>query len=385
MVLTDPQVILMATMSMTIALVGGLICLAQSQDLRLFRILACFFAAIAITELGEALEHSITHVPTQIALNASWIVGAASAMPLFWLYVWLLTEPKHTWPQRFWQHTILPIFALLVFASVFTLSADDQRFLLTDSDGQISKAAFIVGASYEALAMFIVMFQWLIYLVLIARRLVRYRRTLRDVFASTQGKELRWVSVLILVCGTYWMLGFIQLVLDITGSKAAVADLPEYALNLIVSCILVVWGLRQKPGLRRNSAGVPPTQSTKYAKSALTPEMARRIAGKLKRAMEEDQLHSDPNLSLWALSKHVGVSDNYVSQVLNEEIGLNFFDFVNGHRIGDAQNRLATTDETILNIAYDTGFNSRSSFYTAFKKNTGQTPTMFRKNSVRTA
>ena len=111
--------------------------------------------------------------------------------------------------------------------------------------------------------------------------------------------------------------------------------------------------------------------------------MAARIASKLKRAMSEHQLHLDANLSLWALSKQVGVSDNYVSQVLNEEIGQNFFDFVNGYRVQAAQARLISSDETILNIAYDTGFNSRSSFYTAFKKTTGQTPTAFRKGTVR--
>ncbi|CAN0482038.1 unnamed protein product, partial [Hapterophycus canaliculatus] len=116
----------------------------------------------------------------------------------------------------------------------------------------------------------------------------------------------------------------------------------------------------------------------RYAKSALDTPRAARIAAKLRHAMEVDTLYLDPNLSLWALSSHIGVTDNYVSQTLNEEIRLNFFDFVNGYRIEAAKRALTQTEETILAIAYDVGFNSRSSFYTAFRKVTGQTPSDFR-------
>ncbi len=145
----------------------------------------------------------------------------------------------------------------------------------------------------------------------------------------------------------------------------------------------MIWGLRQRPGLEPPKPVLITEEAPKYAKSALTEDRASRIAAKLKRAMTHDRLHLDPNLSLWALSKHVGVSDNYVSQVLNEEIGQNFFDFVNSYRVAEAQTLLVTSDETILKIAFDTGFNSRSSFYTAFNKNTGLTPSSYRKTAVR--
>ena len=98
--------------------------------------------------------------------------------------------------------------------------------------------------------------------------------------------------------------------------------------------------------------------------------------------MERDHLHRDPNLSLWALSRHIGASPNYVSQTLNEIIGESFFDFVNRYRIEEAMNRLEATDDNVLTITYDVGFNARSSFYNAFKRVTGQTPTSYRKNIV---
>lgn len=80
------------------------------------------------------------------------------------------------------------------------------------------------------------------------------------------------------------------------------------------------------------------------------------------------------------LARHIGVSPNYVSQTLNDTVGDSFFDFVNSYRILDAQDLLRDTDQTVLAIAFEVGFNSRSSFYTAFKKVTGQTPTAFRKD-----
>jgi AraC-like DNA-binding protein len=115
----------------------------------------------------------------------------------------------------------------------------------------------------------------------------------------------------------------------------------------------------------------------KYEKSALDTNRAARISGKLQTAMERDQLFRDPNLSLMTLSKHIGVSTNYVSQSLNEHLGVSFFDFVNGWRVEASKPMILNAGQPITVIAYEVGFISRSSFYTAFKKNTGLTPSKF--------
>lgn len=349
----------------------------------MFRVLAAFFTAVAITELGDALGPSLLHVPTRIAINAIWIVGVASVFPLFWLYIWKLTESNTQWPKYLWLHAVTPGIAFVIFLLVFTLTDSDRRNLFTDADGDISNAAFAIGAAFGGYAMFIVTLQWGSYLYISARRLFLFRAKLKDVFASSEGKELRWATAVIGVCAVYWMFGSTLLVLELVDVMEDPPEIPVYALNLLVGFILLVWGLRQRRPLHRPEADIVQPEQTKYAKSALTAEMAARIATKLTRAMTEDRLHLDPNLSLWSLSKHIGVSDNYVSQVLNEEIGQNFFDFVNGHRVNEAKERLTSSNETILSIAYEIGFNSRSSFYTAFKKSTGQTPTAFRSQTVR--
>ena len=200
----------------------------------------------------------------------------------------------------------------------------------------------------------------------------------------------------------FWFANAALLFLEFDGEQA---DTQSVILHFgsIAALALVgattIWGLRQRPPLMPDPVPLPtqalPTQALpddgsleeragKYEKSALNAEISSRIAGKLRKAMEKDHLHRDPNLSLWALSRHIGASPNYVSQTLNEVIGESFFDFVNGYRIAEAMTRLETTNDNVLTITYDVGFNARSSFYNAFKRVSGQTPTDYRKNSVST-
>ena len=83
-------------------------------------------------------------------------------------------------------------------------------------------------------------------------------------------------------------------------------------------------------------------------------------------------------LSLRGLSDHTKNSPNSLSQVINQPLNCNFFDFVNGFRIEAAKKQLIlSTDKKIpvLEIAHAVGFNSKSTFNMAFKRHTGLTPT----------
>ena len=222
------------------------------------------------------------------------------------------------------------------------------------------------------------------YLILILRRLARFRLKLRDYYSSTERYELRWIYVIGGLGFLFWSANTLLLFI-VAGYEQA----PPWAVNLasvagfILVSAIALWGLRQHPPLAPDSDD-PPAQAKvqtggKYEKSALSSEASERLSRKLRNAMEVDQLHRDANLSLWDLASHIGASSNYISQTLNEVIGESFFDFVNAYRIAEAKRMLATTNESVLNITYDVGFNARSSFYNAFKRHTGQTPTSYRK------
>jgi len=82
------------------------------------------------------------------------------------------------------------------------------------------------------------------------------------------------------------------------------------------------------------------------------------------------------------LSDAIGATEHRVSEVLNQHLKTSFYDFVNGRRIAEAKLILQQDGErTVLDIALEVGFNSKSTFYTAFKKVTGQSPAAFRRSA----
>lgn len=123
----------------------------------------------------------------------------------------------------------------------------------------------------------------------------------------------------------------------------------------------------------------------KYKTSALLPETVESVMPRLIKLMEEEHIYLDPDLNLKKLSQQLHVHYNHLSQIINERIGKSFNDYINYYRIQSAVQKLsdpAANHQTILEIAYDTGFYSKSVFNTAFKKFTGKTPSQFRKDHL---
>lgn len=104
---------------------------------------------------------------------------------------------------------------------------------------------------------------------------------------------------------------------------------------------------------------------------------------KIEKQIKQKKLYLNPNLNLQLLSKILNLSQGYISQTLNSNSQLNFNEYVNSLRIDDAKHMLKSTDfdnYTIVAIGLECGFNSKSSFYSAFKKFTNKTPSEFKKN-----
>lgn len=99
--------------------------------------------------------------------------------------------------------------------------------------------------------------------------------------------------------------------------------------------------------------------------------------------MLESKPYMNGKLTLNDLSHHLEVSTNHLSQAINENTQKNFFDYVNGYRVEEVKNRVHNPEYdhiTLLGIALDCGFNSKSSFNQIFKNATGQTPSEFKKS-----
>lgn len=108
----------------------------------------------------------------------------------------------------------------------------------------------------------------------------------------------------------------------------------------------------------------------------------KAYVGRLIRFVEKEKPYLDPGLSLRSLASAIDIHPNQLSWLLNESIGKNFNEFVNYYRV-EAFKQLATDSTnahlSLLGLAYESGFNSKTVFNTYFKKETGLTPKQFLK------
>jgi AraC-like DNA-binding protein len=117
------------------------------------------------------------------------------------------------------------------------------------------------------------------------------------------------------------------------------------------------------------------------AKQPPDPQLAEQDTRLLTRFMEEQKPYLDSQLTLQKLAMLSDIPAYRISDILNKHLGINFFDFINRYRVEEWKRQIADapTSRTIQEIAFQVGFNSKSSFNTAFKKHSGQTPSEYRR------
>jgi AraC-like DNA-binding protein len=127
-----------------------------------------------------------------------------------------------------------------------------------------------------------------------------------------------------------------------------------------------------------------PVLVKKYERSSLTAETAERYLKRLLQLMETEKLYLDSGLTISKLAEKLSVPAPHLSQTINERLSQNFIDFINTYRVEEAKRRLldpAWKHYSVLAIAEEVGFNSKSSFNSVFKKHVRMTPSEFRKAS----
>ena len=162
------------------------------------------------------------------------------------------------------------------------------------------------------------------------------------------------------------------------GGAAAVLEAGSLVALLAFGGLAAVLGLRALPALR-------PAPPAPYASDALGEAERTRLADRLRRLVDEDRPHLDPDLTAATLAEQLGATPRELSQVLTLEFSSGFYEFVNGLRVEAAKRRLADPDcgdETVLSILYASGFNAKSTFHRAFREHVGQTPSAYRREAL---
>jgi AraC-like DNA-binding protein len=124
--------------------------------------------------------------------------------------------------------------------------------------------------------------------------------------------------------------------------------------------------------------------AAKYEKSGLKEKDANAILESLLQHMNEEKPYLNSTLTIEDVAGSLNISRHSLTQVINQKLNKNFYQFVNEYRVEESKRRILDPQNqsfTLLAIAYDSGFNSKSSFNTIFKQYTGMAPSEFKKSS----
>lgn len=350
--------------------------------------------------------------------------------PLFYLYVKILIDKNYKFKKTDLLH-FLPFILFILYGIPFYIMSRQEKL------DYLRQFSFYQGlySYFIALSQII---QLYVYIFLVRHLVNEHDRKIRDVASSIEKINLSWINKGIFAFFVIFGVMLVLLVLALFGLKTG--ELFQVIIPVMVSITIFIIGylglrLPEIPATslksdkntidtayssevdnavtdnrEANNTEIDNTEASakdnssiyantganflttpergqvqkKYEKSSLTPEKAEECLKCLKILMNKEKPYLDSELSLQKLSSLLAISPHHLSQVLNENMEQSFFDFVNSYRIEEAKKLLLSPKSellTILAIAEESGFNSKSAFNTAFKKFTGLTPSEFKKQN----
>ena len=196
-----------------------------------------------------------------------------------------------------------------------------------------------------------------------------------------------WLRFLVLSFLFYFLAIYATIELSSANYGIIPSELTFYIISFILMAYIMVIGYI---GLKQSSVFIQlpigeinHTASKKYAKSGLDSVTLDQIKTALDEKMKAHKHYLDTDLTLSTLASKIDLNPTYVSQVINQGFGINFYDFVNKYRVDKAKKMLSSSENdhlSFLGIALECGFKSKSTFNKFFKKYAGMTPGEFKGN-----
>ena len=227
---------------------------------------------------------------------------------------------------------------------------------------------------------------FIFYSILVFNRLKKHNKKLEDYFSYHSHRiTLHWLQW-IMVCFVLAYLTSFVLQLDLISANMRI-PLSGYS-KIIGTCFFILafsfFSLNQ-PLIYDKADETPQeelSKERKYEKSGLKADDAQDYLNKLERYMKEDRPYEDGDLTIADISMKLQIPKHYITQIINEKLDKNFYTYINEYRIDEVKKKMEDRnfeDYTILSIAYECGFNSKSAFNTIFKKFTHMSPSQYRK------
>lgn len=364
--------------------------------------LALFLSVLLITKKNRAtsdtllalwmLAMAVDLIFYRLHLLGYWVkyphlVGVTHPFPLLYgpflyLYVSFALRQEQRFNFKDLLH-FLPFILMYLWLIPFLFGYSVEEKALSDTQGFQSefKAFFLVS-------LIIFILSGVIYPILALIKIKTYRQTINENFAYREHISLQWLKKMILgIIGLFLIAGLLEIMANILQIDFGFNI--DYLLNVLLVLFILILGYN---GIRHQDIFtdaqsekiviVDPKPKAEYKYSGLKKSDARLLHERLQQVMLDKKPYLEPKLTLNKLSESIETSPNYLSQTINQFENKNFYDFVNAYRI-DEFIKLATDPKyknfSILGMAFEAGFNSKSSFNQVFKKNTGQTPSEYLK------
>lgn len=273
-------------------------------------------------------------------------------------------------------------FLFLPWVACYLLTADiilgDPHHMRAWADGAAPRTWRLQASEY------LLFLQAFGYAALTVTMIWRYRRQARNTLADFNPAIFRWMLFLQVFTIAIWVLNALPALTSASGIYAQIAKL--LMVILLYAIGITQWRnpkLFEIPRLS-NEQQAGESGNGEAARSSddgeLHPALRAELFEAIRTTVEGRQLYLDSRLTLSGLAAATGLSRHQVSEVLNRHAGKNFYEFINEYRIAAVCERLgADADETILAIAMEAGFSSKSTFNAIFKQFTGLTPTAYRR------
>ena len=339
-----------------------------------------FIFNFMLAEIPVIMEH---HPHLLMILNGlPFLFG-----PLHMIYVGELTETHLRFARFHWYHFIPFLIYKIYYLPVFFIPAEELQAIFAQI--QAGNPPFHIIFSGLLVAVIGV-----VYTIIALIVFKRYSLKIQNVYSSLDKINLYWLRFFTYAAMFVWSVVFIQNILDVSG-----LDVQQFFVLVPVLTSIFVYAtgyigifkteIFEQAEVRNNLQQAHEIEERKlseqtgkrYQKSGLTEELASRYLEELKAYMDEEKPFLNSSLTLNDLSQKLDISNHNLSEILNTKLNQNFFDFVNQYRVNEVKKNLADKSNdhlTLLSIAYDAGFNSKSGFNAIFKKYLHITPSEYR-------
>lgn len=372
---------LLVTISIIIIFISlflALFLLTVKTEHQLSNRLFVFFLVLTAIDISANLSDLL-----EISLNGRIFISSFFflQLPTFYLYVFSVCYSDFKLKPKHLIHGVTFLIANLILI---------PRFYAVDQESKISFLSKI-GSRPEVQFNHILMhIQMLFYIVAAFMILRKARKIYLENYAGASMESLNWLFQFTVALSAFYFIALVKNIFKFTEYPNISAAL-KIGL-LLFELFIIFWYLYKalnNPGLFRTIDSKLKlvqdiiSEGKKSEHIAINEREHNEELFKLRQYMMDEKPFLNPSLTIQDVSVAIEIPVRDLSLLINHKLDQHFYDFVNSYRIENAMDILKDNTKskvTILEILYEVGFNSKSSFNTAFKKHTGNTPTIYRKN-----